>query len=56
MFGINKTVVFTAKMLDAGYLMLDIPEFLASDYQKLPVSGIQYPGSRDIAKDFQYNG
>jgi hypothetical protein len=55
-------------MLDAGYLMLDIPEFAASEIQRHPVSslpgrsseraksGIQYPGSRHTNNDFDYNG
>jgi membrane protein CcdC involved in cytochrome C biogenesis len=40
MFGRTKTVVLTAKMLDAGYLMLDIMEFTASGI-RYPESGIQ---------------
>ena len=55
MFGRDKTVVFTATMLDAGYLMLDILEFSASEVRKHPVSRNQYPGSRDITNDFHYN-
>jgi hypothetical protein len=51
-------------MLDAGYWMLDIPEFAGSEMQKHPVSslpgrsperaktGNQYPGSRNIANAF----
>ena len=55
-FGIRKTVVFTATMLDAGYLMLDILEFPTSEIQKHPVSRNQYPGSLNITNDLHYNG
>ena len=35
----SKTVHFTRKMLDAGYLMLDIAEFTRSEIQKHPDFG-----------------
>jgi hypothetical protein len=41
MFRRSKTVDFIGAMLDAGYLMLDIPEFAGSEIQKHPVSRIQ---------------
>jgi hypothetical protein len=56
MWGGSKTVVFTGTMLDAGYLMLDIPEFAESEIQQHPGSRNQDPGSRNIAKDFHCNG
>jgi hypothetical protein len=68
MFSRNKTVVITGTMLDAGYLMLDIPEFAEREIAQHPVSslpgrsseraktGNQYPGSRIIANAFDYNG
>jgi len=55
-FGIGKTAVFTATMLDAGYLMLDKLAFPASEIQKHPVSRNQYPGSRNITNDLHYSG
>jgi hypothetical protein len=39
MFVISKDVVFTATILDAGYLMLDILEFPSSEIQKYPDFG-----------------
>ena len=39
MFGISKTIVFSATILDAGYLMLDILEFPTSEIQKYPDFG-----------------
>jgi hypothetical protein len=36
MFGLCKTVVFTATILNAGYLMLDILKFPASEIRKHP--------------------
>ena len=51
----SKTVHFTRKMLDAGYLILDIAEFTRSEIQKHPVSRIKYPGSRNIANGFHCN-
>jgi len=36
--------------------MLDIRECAASEIQKHPVSRNQYPGLRNIASDFHYNG
>ena len=64
MFGISKTVVFSATILDAGYLMLDILEFPTSEIQKYPdfgelsrvASRNQYPGSLNITNDLHYNG
>ena len=55
MFGISKTVVFSATILDAGYLMLDILEFPTSEIRKYPVSRNQYPGSRNITNDLHYS-
>jgi hypothetical protein len=52
MWNRRKTFDFTETMLDAGYWMLDIPEFAGSEVQKHPVSRNQYPGSRNIANDF----
>jgi hypothetical protein len=49
-------VDFTGAMLDAGYLMLDIEECTGSEIQKHPVSRNQYPGSRNIANDFNHKG
>jgi len=43
-------------MLDAGYLMLDIPEFAGTEIQKNPASSIKYPGSLSIAKGVHHNG
>jgi len=43
-------------MLDAGYLMLDIPEFAGREIQKHPGSRNQDSGSRHIANAFHYNG
>ena len=55
MSGIRKTVVFTATMLDAGYLMLDILKFPTSEIEKHPVARNQYPGSRNITNDLHYS-
>ena len=55
MFGISKSVIFTATILDAGYLMLDILRFPTSEIQKYPVSRDQYPGSRNITNDLHYS-
>ena len=52
---ISKTVVFTATMLDAGYLMLDILKFPTSEIEKHPVARNQYPGSRNITNALHYN-
>ena len=52
--GIRKAVVFTATMLDAGYLMLDILKFPTSEIEKHPVARNQYPGSRNITNDLHY--
>jgi hypothetical protein len=68
LLGKNKIVLFAGMILDAGYLMLDIPEFPESEIQKHPVSslpgpsseraktGNRYPGSRHIVNAFHYNG
>jgi hypothetical protein len=40
MFDRNKTAVIAATILDAGYWMLDIPEFAVSEIQKHPVSSL----------------
>ena len=50
----RNTVVFTATMLDAGYLMLDILEFAASEVQKHIVSSNQDQGSRNITNVVHY--
>ena len=63
MFGISKTLDFTATILDAGYLILDILKFPTSEIRKHPdfgelsrvVSRNQYPGSRNITHDLHYN-
>jgi len=43
MFGIGKIVVFSAAILDSGYLMLDILEFPTSEIQNIqhPETSIQ---------------
>jgi len=59
----SKTVDYTRVMLDAGYLMPDVPEFAGSEIQKYPdfgelsrvVSRIKYPGSCNIANGFHPN-
>jgi hypothetical protein len=60
MSGTGKTVVFTATIPDAGYLIPDIPKFPTSEIRKHPVfslpgrssesakAGNRYPGSRNI--------
>jgi hypothetical protein len=49
-------VAFSVQMLDAGYLMLDIPECTNGEIQKHPVSRNQYPGSVNTGNGFRPNG
>jgi hypothetical protein len=49
-------VAFSGKMLDAGYLMLDIQELTNGEIQKQPVSRNQYPGSVNTGNGFRRNG
>jgi hypothetical protein len=64
MLGTSKTVVFTATIPDAGYLIPDILKFPTIEIRKHPVfslpgrsserakTGNQYPGSRHITNGF----
>jgi len=56
MSGKTKKVVFTAKMLDSDFWILDFFGYQPPRIPECPTSSIQHPGSRHISDDFRNSG